>query len=52
MKNNAELWGAIYRKLQEIDEYKKQRKMTDRRQILLDESIKRAEKELRCKKNQ
>ena len=30
MNKNAELWGAIYRKLQEIDENKKFRKTIDK----------------------
>lgn len=45
MKNNAELWGAIYKKLREIDENRKFRKTIDRRQITLEVAIKRAENE-------
>ena len=47
IKNNAELWGAIYKKLKEIDELKKFRKMIDPKQILLDDAIKRKLKELK-----
>ena len=46
MKNNAELWGAIYRKLQQIDENRKFRKTIDKRQITLEQAIARAEKKI------
>lgn len=45
----AEKWGAIYRKLQEIDENKKFRKTIDRRQITLEQAIARAERKIRTK---
>lgn len=44
MKDNAELWGAIYRKLQEIDENKKFRKTIDKNQITIEDIIKKAKK--------
>lgn len=44
IKNNAELWGAIYKKLKEIDENRKFRKTIDRRQITLEQCIARAER--------
>lgn len=47
MKNNAELWGAIYRKLQEIDKRKKFKKTIDPHQVLLEECIARKLKEIR-----
>ena len=34
----------LYNKLRQIDEYKKQRKTVDSRQVLLDESIRIAER--------
>lgn len=40
--NNEQL-NKLYNKLRQIGEYKKQRKMVDSRQILLDESIRRIE---------
>lgn len=47
MKDNAELWGAIYRKLQQIDEDKKFRKTIDPRQVTLEIAIARKLKELK-----
>ena len=47
IKNNAELWGAIYKKLKEIDENRKFRKTIDRRQIVLEQCIARKLKELK-----
>ena len=47
MNNNAELWGAIYRKLQQIDENRKFRKTIDKRQITLEQSIAKKLKELK-----
>jgi hypothetical protein len=47
MKDNAELWGAIYKKLQQIDENRKFRKTIDKRQVTLEESIARKLKELK-----
>ena len=44
----AEKWGAIYRKLQEIDENKKFRKTIDKRQITLEMAIARAERKQKC----
>jgi hypothetical protein len=35
----AEKWGAIYRKLQQIDENRKFRKTIDKRQITLEQCI-------------
>lgn len=43
----AEKWGAIYRKLQQIDELKKFRKTIDPKQVLLDDAIKRKLKEMK-----
>ena len=34
----------LYNKLRQIDEYKKQKKMVDSRQVLLDDAIKAAER--------
>lgn len=48
IKNNAELWGAIYKKLKEIDENRKFRKTIDRRQITLEMAIARAERKQKC----
>lgn len=45
IKNNAELWGAIYKKLKEIDENRKFRKTIDRRQVVLEDAIK---EKLKC----
>lgn len=47
MKGNADMWGKIYLKLKQIDELKKFRKTVDPRQILLDDAIKRKQKELK-----
>lgn len=47
IKNNAELWGAIYKKLKEIDENRKFRKTIDPKQVLLDDAIKRKLKEMK-----
>lgn len=47
----AEKWGAIYRKLQEIDENKKFRKTIDPRQITLEQAIARAERKTKTNKN-
>ena len=44
----AEKWGAIYRKLQEIDENKRFRKTIDPRQITLEQAIARAERKQKC----
>lgn len=44
MNKNAELWGAIYHKLREIDENKKFRKTIDKNQITIEDIIKRAKK--------
>lgn len=41
----ADKWGAIYRKLQEIDENRKFRKTIDKRQITLEQCIERKLKE-------
>jgi len=43
----AEKWGAIYKKLKEIDENRKFRKTIDRRQITLEQCIARAERKLK-----
>lgn len=48
IKNNAELWGAIYKKLKEIDENRKFRKIIDKRQVVLEEAIARAERKQKC----
>lgn len=48
IKNNAELWGAIYKKLKEIDENRKFRKTIDKRQITLEMAIARAERKQKC----
>ena len=48
IKNNAELWGAIYKKLKEIDENRKFRKTIDRRQLTLEQCIARAERKQQC----
>lgn len=40
----AEKWGAIYKKLKEIDENRKFRKTIDKRQITLEQCIARAER--------
>ncbi len=47
MKNDAELWAAIYHKLQEIDENRRFRKTIDPRQVTLEEAIARAERKLK-----
>lgn len=44
MKNEAELMGKLYRLLQQIDENRKFRKTIDKRQIVLEQAIARAEK--------
>lgn len=44
--NNEQLM-KLYNKLRQIGEYKKQRKMIDSRQVLLDESIREAERRLK-----
>lgn len=49
--NNAEKWGAIYKKLKEIDENLKFRKTIDRRQITLEECIARKLKEMKNENN-
>lgn len=38
--SEAEKWGAIYRKLQQIDENRKFRKSIDRRQLTIEQAIK------------
>lgn len=43
----AEKWGAIYKKLKQIDELKKFRKTVDPRQVLLDDAIARKLKEMK-----
>lgn len=43
--SEAEKWGAIYRKLQQIDENRKFRKTIDKRQITLEMAIARKLKE-------
>ena len=48
IKNNADLWGAIYKKLKEIDENRKFRKTIDKRQITLEVAIARAERKQKC----
>lgn len=45
--SEAEKWGAIYKKLKEIDENRKFRKTIDRRQITLEQCIARKLKELK-----
>lgn len=47
IKNNAELWGAIYKKLKEIDENRKFRKTIDKRQVTLEQCIARKLKEMK-----
>ena len=47
IKDDAELWGAIYKKLKEIDENRKFRKTIDKRQITLEMAIARKLKELK-----
>lgn len=47
IKNNAELWGAIYKKLKEIDENRKFRKTIDKRQVTLEMAIARKLKEIK-----
>lgn len=47
IKNNAELWGAIYKKLKEIDENRKFRKTIDPKQITLEQCIARKLRELK-----
>lgn len=42
--SEAEKWGAIYKKLKEIDENRKFRKTIDKRQVVLEEAIARAER--------
>lgn len=44
----AEKWGAIYKKLKEIDENRKFRKTIDKRQITLEVAIARAERKQKC----
>lgn len=44
--NNEQLM-KLYNKLRQIGEYKKQRKMIDSRQVLLDESIRETERRLK-----
>lgn len=46
--SEAEKWGAIYKKLKEIDENRKFRKTIDRRQITLEMAIARAERKQKC----
>lgn len=41
----AEKWGAIYRKLQQIDENRKFRKTIDKRQITIEMAIAKKRKE-------
>ena len=43
----AEKWGKIYLKLNQIDELKKFRKTIDPKQILLDDAIARKLKEMK-----
>lgn len=45
--SEAEKWGAIYKKLKEIDENRKFRKTIDRRQLTLEQCIARKLKELK-----
>ena len=45
--SEAEKWGAIYKKLKEIDENRKFRKTIDKRQITLEMAIARKLKELK-----
>lgn len=52
MNNNPELWMAIYQKLKAIDETRKFRKTIDKHQILLDDAIRKAERENKCKISQ
>lgn len=47
IKNNAELWGAIYKTLKEIDENRKFRKTIDPNQITLEQCIARKLKEMK-----
>lgn len=49
-KMNNEQLTKLYNKLRQIDEYKKQKKMVDSRQVLLDDAIKVAERKLKCMK--
>ena len=49
-KMNNEQLMKLYNKLRQIDEYKKQKKMVDSRQVLLDDAIKAAERKLKCMK--
>jgi len=44
--NNEQL-NKLYNKLRQIGEYRKQRKLVDSRQVLLDDCIKRAERRLK-----
>ena len=44
----ADKWGAIYRKLQQIDENRKFRKTIDKRQVVLESCIARAERKQKC----
>lgn len=46
--SEAEKWGAIYKKLKEIDENRKFRKTIDKRQVVLEEAIARAERKQKC----
>lgn len=46
--SEAEKWGAIYKKLKEIDENLKFRKTIDKRQITLEQCIARAERKQKC----
>lgn len=46
--SQAEKWGAIYKKLKEIDENRKFRKTIDSRQVVLEEAIARAERKQKC----
>lgn len=43
----AEKWGAIYKKLKEIDENRKFRKTIDKRQVTLEQCIARKLKEMK-----
>ena len=45
--SEAEKWGAIYKKLKEIDENRKFRKTIDPKQITLEQCIARKLKELK-----
>lgn len=45
--SEAEKWGAIYKKLKEIDENRKFRKTIDKRQVTLEMAIARKLKEIK-----